>query len=175
MAACIWRFTNDDDDAQSVESGWSPTRFERIFLSWCLRHAAHVESENNLFITAFGWPMPALWYQSDWEHSVTRPDGDMYLVQGGLNLPWFRRQSFARLDESCYECVALPLKPYWLGLAFNTTLYAAAWSAVLWAIPTARIRFRHRRNLCHDCGYDLSATRFSDPCPECGTRPTPPA
>lgn len=64
---------------------------------------------------------------------------------------------------------ALPLRPIWAGLAFDTLFYATLWWAVL-AVPGFAVR--HRRVLkgcCPRCAYDLRAD-FAIGCPECGWR-----
>ncbi len=60
-----------------------------------------------------------------------------------------------------------PLKPYWPGIAFNTTLYAPLWFGLLLLTAKGRQLRRLKKNLCPTCRYSLQNLKTPG-CPECG-------
>jgi len=64
----------------------------------------------------------------------------------------------------------IPLRPLWLGLAADTTLFATlAWVGS--QLPSAiRRRKRRRAGRCIRCGYDLAGLSPGTPCPECANQ-----
>jgi len=92
------------------------------------------------FELAGGWPMRSVW-MGGW---------------AGLGAP-----IVGEFDGS-------PSSPIWPGIVVN----GLTWSAALALSVTIAIRFvKHffaRRDGCHKCGYDLSATPAGAKCPECG-------
>jgi hypothetical protein len=62
----------------------------------------------------------------------------------------------------------LPSRPIWGGFLLDAAVYSAMPPAFVLAVRALRRRIRLMRGLCPACGYDLSATPPSAPCPECG-------
>lgn len=92
------------------------------------------------------------------------PPGQNWLLTGAIELkPDLRSTSIANIR-------ALPLRPIWPGLLFNTLFYATLWSMPF--IPRIARHFRgnHRRkrHRCPTCNYDLRSLPTKT-CPECGT------
>lgn len=108
----------------------------------------------------FGWPVPSLqWHQIERTGLVVKRGWSIDLP--GLGpitrplLPAPRR---------------LPLTPVWLGLFFNTALYAAVLGTGMMGLSyvgAARREARRRRGCCPSCAYDLHGD-FQSGCPECG-------
>ncbi len=115
--------------------------------------------------TAFGWPMPCLWYQVQ---SVpvqgTVFGGYDRIVKEELHGGWrIAGQPSSRMRDFR----ALPLKPIWTGLIINSLVFSVIWFMLLLAPGFIRRRLRHRRGCCMWCGYDLRGA-VSERCPECG-------
>jgi hypothetical protein len=114
--------------------------------------------------TAFGWPLPCLWYQVvgvSGRDSEGSPTIDQERLVGGIAL---------RGEPSCRirGFHALPLLPIWPALVANTAFFAALWWLIFFVPGVIRRWLRARRGRCAGCGYDLVATPPSVPCPECG-------
>jgi hypothetical protein len=166
-----------DDDADPVQPEWRPQSMrERMVLAWCL---ARFQPEGNeeVFVSACGWPFLAVCSDLDFDTPVRRGglSGDAWKeapwvwgARYGLNMPWMRRESFARLSEDGYECVSLPFVPLCPGFLANTVFYAVIWCSVLFVPGIARRGLCRRRNLCPRCAYDLRALPTASLCPECG-------
>lgn len=110
---------------------------------------------------AFGWPMPALWYQVTGVYTANRATATA--LDGGIMLT---PRTTLELRGSDFR--ALPLRPVWSGLLIDTALYAALWSLVLFAPGPARRALRRRRGLCPRCAYNLRGLPPGAPCSECG-------
>jgi hypothetical protein len=65
-----------------------------------------------------------------------------------------------------YSSLPIAIEP--MGFVYNTIIYSVLLLAVAFGFQSARRRWRMRRGLCAECGYDVSATALSS-CPECGS------
>lgn len=111
--------------------------------------------------TAFGFPVPCLWYSvrglsSPGSNTITSDQ-----VEGGFMVrgaPSSRIRDFA----------AIPYRALWLPLVIDTFAFAAVWLVLLsWPKRVRRI-LRRRRNRCPNCNYSLLGLAPGSKCPECG-------
>ncbi len=122
-----------------------------------------------LFIHADGWPARALVGESmSGEHFAPRR------LRHAAQIPaWLVRDGGQTRYPPSH---VLPLRPIWLGFAFNTIFYAAILWLLAFAPFTARRRLRRerghirrKRGHCIKCGYDLrGSSRGEGVCSECG-------
>jgi hypothetical protein len=112
--------------------------------------------------TAFGWPMPCLWYQVTGELSRNGA-GDLQVggdqLHGGILLK-------GELSSRGRSFRALPFRPVPLGLAADALAVAVLFWLLLFGRPRLRAHLRRRRGLCPSCGYDVRGAAGT--CPECG-------
>jgi hypothetical protein len=108
-------------------------------------------------VHAFGWPWRCLWYhaQGAEDFSGVEPapeDPAIDLTNAG--------------EASATKSIVIPLRPLWLGMLGNASVFGLAAFALL-SIPTTVRALRRHRNCCESCGYALRGIR-SRRCPECG-------
>lgn len=127
---------------------------------------------NTVYEFKCGYPYRAMWTGESATYWNSGSFG-----QGILHTPtkWVSadflgtRNGKPRMQGFAYE-YGFPTGLLPLGFAANTTIYATAWFALLAVPGFIRRRIAKRRNLCSNCGYDLSGLGIRDTCPECGTR-----
>lgn len=113
--------------------------------------------------TAYGWPLPCLWFQVIGSYNDASHVARAETSHGAILL-----STPDSLDVRGHDYRAVPFFPLWPGLLVDTCSFASAWWLLLFAPAAARHGFRRRRGRCPRCGYDLRAIRPADPCPECG-------
>jgi hypothetical protein len=113
--------------------------------------------------SAFGWPLPCMWYQV-----MGKLAGDLtvgYSTAGSeLRGGWFLN---GEVDSRGRDFHAFPLRPIWSRFLVNVALYAMAWWLLLFGLPRGRRMLRRRRGACPMCAYDLKGQPDRG-CPECG-------
>ena len=119
---------------------------------------------------AAGWPLFSLrWHRSDDETLFGGLDCHkpmLLQLQGGpAVLP--NGQSVSRTYSVAIQDCILPLRPIWIGMAVNTTLYAVACLLLVHASRCILGWLRERKGRCRRCAYFLTASG-STTCPECG-------
>lgn len=110
---------------------------------------------------ARGAPALALWCHVENAREMTNNRGTEPRLNGGLLLP----SSIGAFTTLAFR--ALPLRPIWPGLAFNTLFYALLWWLAFASLRMVKHNRRYRRGLCPLCRYDLLAD-YSNGCSECG-------
>lgn len=117
--------------------------------------------------TAFGWPLPCLWYSV---RSGTMSTNSGIALVGEKLVGGYRVRGTPSARARPFG--ALPLLPLWAGLALDTLLWSLAWLVALSLPAAARRRWRLRRGRCWSCGYALSGLSPGPGgrtvCPECG-------
>ena len=108
-----------------------------------------------------GWPLIALSSERRRAANFTQEQ------RWGLVVPGKGRRHIGQFFGAPTPRV-LPLRPVWPGFIVNTLAYATVWLVLLMIPGAIRGRRRTRKGLCRHCGYDLSATPSTNPCPECG-------
>ncbi len=104
----------------------------------------------------FGWPLKSLW--CDW-YQVSPSNSPASAERGGGYIgtalsPWHG-----------FVPRVLPVRPFWVGFAFNTLLYGTLlWLLTCLAIAVRRF-IRLRRGLCPKCSYPMGESAV---CTECG-------
>lgn len=118
---------------------------------------------------ARGWPALSQWCSFEGRGVQITPLGGGQTrsgtidVKGGIALPPIRGYANAQTVR------ALPYRPIWSGLVFNTLFYATLlWGFVALLTGIRRLR-RFSRGRCPRCAYDL-AHDYRTGCPECGWR-----
>ncbi len=110
-----------------------------------------------LSVFRYGVPFRAL--ECQYLMRISEPYARTFTLMAAVRSP--------ELISSSHSFGVIPLRPIWLGFAFNTLFYGA----ILWLVipgPFALRRIiRRKRGVCVTCGYDL---RHADHavCPECG-------
>lgn len=165
----------DPISASGGEIGWR----ERMVLNWAAGLVSDPTASDMRYFTVTGWPAPALWSEFDFDRQVLigSPRSGPYVTtsSGAVNvLRVVGHSDFARFSEVGYPCLALPFRPLWLGLGFNTALYAGLWAMLLLTSTVTQRVVRRRRGRCTACGYDLRGD-YTAGCPECGWGRTPAA
>jgi hypothetical protein len=157
----------DDGDPYSLTPGWVRGEMEPDFQRpgpW----PQHPPSRNGavareiVAITAYGWPMRALWCGA----RARRPYAPKvsYAYTGGMKIPAV--QGPHRLGP-----LILPCLPVWPGFIIDTLSYTAALAAAALGLQSVIRALRRRHGRCPACAYDLQGTPPGAPCPECGALP----
>jgi hypothetical protein len=115
---------------------------------------------------AAGWPMRALWCESDEPTQDPTTGHAIYSHRGGFTLP----THIIKDGFTIYLPRALPYRPLWTGLFIDTALFSALWSLILLAAPALK-SWRRRKGRCPTCGYDMQGLAAEATCPECGALP----
>lgn len=112
---------------------------------------------------ARGWPMRCL-------SCTIVIDGDKVLSDGAIDtvlLDGVPPANRTYPDDITRRLRAIPLRPIWTGMIFNTLLYAGViWSTTA-GLFAVRGWYRRRGQLCPSCRYDLRGQSQAG-CPECG-------
>lgn len=110
----------------------------------------------NFTLNDYGWPWSSLYSRrllaggvETWDHHLNLADQR-----------WFASRPIG-------DPRGLPIGIVFPGFLQCITLWAAAWTTLLLAIPIARSRLRRRRGRCPRCGYDLKG-ELGAGCSECG-------
>ncbi len=119
------------------------------------------------FECAAGFPALSAW------HGLNVKRDDTATTPGGIRLP-----DPTGMVNAAYEVRAIPYRPIWPGLIFNTIFYALLAFVTHRLLRTIREHRRFTKGRCPTCRYDLNAN-FAPGCPECGwrreaTQPAPP-
>ncbi len=162
------RLTKQDVPPRMLSILEHPLRYDSIFAErfshlgydmtflWTDTH----QSDNTSSLT----PQFAL-YRAGWPMFCLEGEADPLREPGAV---WPKSQAgipFARSNVR-----RLPLRPRWIGLLVNSTLYGFA-AFFVWHIAMHAPRWRRwRRGQCTQCGYDVRATIADGrpACPECG-------
>ncbi len=131
-----------------------------------------VQTQGDWMVTevAYGWPFKSFRYEHVWTTHPVGFSGRLYYfkeVRGGLILvqPPAGATSY-RWRQSMH---AMPLEPIGAGFAANALLFGFAVWLPFQVRRVLRLRFRRRRGLCGECGYDLRGHGSETiRCPECG-------
>jgi hypothetical protein len=130
-------------------------------------------------VDARGWPMLALWAETDLM-GVGVPGGGSSsgsaattVLGSGFNSSFSGTVAVSNGSATGGGPTPVPYRPIWVGLVADTVVFGLAWF-VLWATLVVPRRFvrevgRLRRGGCVRCGYDLGYD-FVRGCPECGWR-----
>lgn len=113
---------------------------------------------------ARGFPALCLWNQIEREWLPGRPPTAQHSIRGGFKLPPFEQPG------SSLTLRALPYRPIWSGLAFNTAFYGLIWFGVIRIPRGVRRARRVNHGRCPRCAYDRRGD-YTTPCPECGWIP----
>lgn len=117
-------------------------------------------------VVASGWPFLALWSASE-ATADALARGPLHVTAGIMvSDSWTGFGSRSPTDPP----VLLPTRPLWPNFLLDATIFAAAWSLILFSPPALRRARRRRAGRCIHCGYDLRALDPGLPCPECGRR-----
>jgi len=124
----------------------------------CLAFSAHAKAQPTSNLAAFD-------SSGEWHGP-----GVGLVLTGAIAIPRGVRVSEegSTLAQPRNLVVPLPYRPIWVGLALDTSIFAAAWFLVLGIPFLVRMVVHRWRGLCPHCAYDLSATPPNSPCPECG-------
>jgi len=109
---------------------------------------------------ARGFPVLCLW--NEWVY--TKPSG--WKTLGGIDITSGPRP-VTNKDAGAYWFKALPYRPIWAGLAFNTVFYALLFWLLVRLATGLRAWRRFSKGLCTKCAYDLLFD-YSRGCSECG-------
>jgi hypothetical protein len=116
---------------------------------------------------AAGWPMRALWCESDEPTQDPVTTYAVYSHRGGLTLP----THIIKAGATIFLPRVLPYRPLWTGLLIDTALFTLVWSLLLLTAPALK-SWRRTKGRCTTCGYDLKGLAADAPCPECGYHPS---
>lgn len=135
--------------------------------SWGVLYATTLHSEAEAddfygFEGASGFPALSFW------HSLERMEDGAFTTPGAIRLPDGSQTTNPKL-----EIRAIPYRPIWPGLIFNTIFYALLAFITHRLVRTIREHRRFTKGRCPKCKYDLNAN-FAPGCPECGWRRTIP-
>lgn len=111
-----------------------------------------------------GWPRRCLYWSLDTTAHVKG------IELGGPPFRWTTvlNKSSSYTHDIPHLCqLVLPISPIWGGLAFNTAFFGVAITLSRQVVLGAHARWRARRALCVQCGYQLPR-QGAAACPECG-------
>lgn len=134
---------------------------------WGLLYSTELETLEQVrqfggFECAAGFPALSFWN----ELIVERDESTR--TPGGIRLPDPNNMFNPR-----YEARAIPYRPIWAGLIFNTVFYAVLAYAIHHLYRIIREHRRYTKGNCPRCAYALNAD-FAPGCPECGWRKAQP-